>query len=513
MADIKNFTMTGTTYTFMDTTARSDIGDINTEISALDKAVEYPMDRSKYNILNASIGDSGKVNSNNNCRTIWLNCLPNTTYHIKKPAGGRFRVSEYSGTSIATGDTTTVLVTDNAASEIVVTTGSSAKTLAAFVYYASTDSDTGDFAMINGTEVYQRYNPNIVVDNPFVMLDGSRSVYSGVNHPFRKFLGAPENSEASQGVIFHPNGFTYLFVHQKVIVFTAHGFSKEVSVTQFDHVQGVELLSSGAMLVTSSENYGSDQETRSAFWFDPETETVTDYFTPTLTSSLVYTSQIDSDNYWLVAWENDSAALHFYTYVRSTDTATEKWTYNLPRKYFQGACRIANLFYIQTNGASVNPPLIEIVDVSYKKKVGFIELRGFTEPEGMQVTCDARTGETLLHFVENVQNNIDTIYTAKITGAVTGTERVRTISGTTQSIMATPDTRYMLGTLSTLSFTPCESGSCEVVFTSGTSATVLTVPNTVKWPEWFDPTALETNRIYDIIITDATYGVVTSWET
>ena len=86
-----------------------------------------------------------------------------------------------------------------------------------------------------------------------------------------------------------------------------------------------------------------------------------------------------------------------------------------------------------------------------------------------------------------------------------------TVSGTDPVITARQNKRYMCGTASTLSFTPCPVGSCEVIFTSGASQTVLSGVSGVIWPDWFDPTALEANRIYDIIITDATYGLVTTW--
>ena len=86
------------------------------------------------------------------------------------------------------------------------------------------------------------------------------------------------------------------------------------------------------------------------------------------------------------------------------------------------------------------------------------------------------------------------------------------VSGTTPSITGKAGIRYFCGEVATLSITPPASGDCEIIFISGSTATVLTLPNTVKFPEWFDVTALEANRTYDIIITNATYGVVTSWE-
>jgi hypothetical protein len=86
-----------------------------------------------------------------------------------------------------------------------------------------------------------------------------------------------------------------------------------------------------------------------------------------------------------------------------------------------------------------------------------------------------------------------------------------TVSGSTPSITATANTRYICGTVTTLTFTPSQSGICDVRFTSGSTATVLTVPSTVLWPDWFDPTALEANTVYEINIMDGKYGAVATW--
>lgn len=90
---------------------------------------------------------------------------------------------------------------------------------------------------------------------------------------------------------------------------------------------------------------------------------------------------------------------------------------------------------------------------------------------------------------------------------------VETVTGSTPSITGAPNTRYNCGEVSTLSITPPASGSIDIYFTSGSTATTLTVPNTVKWPTWFDPTSLDTNTVYELLITDATYGSVMSWAT
>jgi len=85
------------------------------------------------------------------------------------------------------------------------------------------------------------------------------------------------------------------------------------------------------------------------------------------------------------------------------------------------------------------------------------------------------------------------------------------VSGTSPVIVAESNTIYNCGEVTSLSFTPCASGICDVRFTSGSTVTVLTIPNIVKFPNSFDPTSLETNKIYEINILDGIYGVVTSW--
>jgi len=85
-----------------------------------------------------------------------------------------------------------------------------------------------------------------------------------------------------------------------------------------------------------------------------------------------------------------------------------------------------------------------------------------------------------------------------------------TISGMTPTITAEANTRYVCGEVTTLSFTPPASGVCDVIFASGTTATVLTVPSTVKWANGFDPTSLDANTTYELNICDG-LGVAVSW--
>lgn len=85
------------------------------------------------------------------------------------------------------------------------------------------------------------------------------------------------------------------------------------------------------------------------------------------------------------------------------------------------------------------------------------------------------------------------------------------VTGQTPTITAEENTRYICGEVTSLSFTPCDKGICDVRFTAASISTVLTLPETVKLPAWFDPTLLEAGTTYEINVLDGIYGVVMSW--
>lgn len=91
--------------------------------------------------------------------------------------------------------------------------------------------------------------------------------------------------------------------------------------------------------------------------------------------------------------------------------------------------------------------------------------------------------------------------------------KVVSVEGTTPEVAADADTQYICGEVTTLSFTPAATGISDIIFESGSTATVLTIPNTVKFPDWFDATALEPNMVYEISIMNGTYGAVMAWAT
>ena len=150
----------------------------------------------------------------------------------------------------------------------------------------------------------------------------------------------------------------------------------------------------------------------------------------------------------------------------------------------------------------------------------------------MDVTGDSVTAGTLLSGETATQaNGVRTTgtYTAPVTDvqvnglsvvsntvASISVDPVVAVAGSTPSITGAAGTRYVCGEVSTLTVTFPSSGDVEVIFESGATATVLTVTppsgvTAIKWTGNFDPTSLDANTVYDIIVTDGKYGVSAKW--
>lgn len=89
-----------------------------------------------------------------------------------------------------------------------------------------------------------------------------------------------------------------------------------------------------------------------------------------------------------------------------------------------------------------------------------------------------------------------------------GEVQVVTVTGSNPSITAEYNKRYVCGEVATLTITPTSQGCTDVLFTSGTTPTVLNLPQTVKMPSWF---TVEASKTYEINILDGVYGAVMSW--
>lgn len=177
-----------------------------------------------------------------------------------------------------------------------------------------------------------------------------------------------------------------------------------------------------------------------------------------------------------------------------------------------------------------------LATASHAEGEGTIARTGYQHVQGKYNIED--TNGTYAHIVGNgtssTRSNAHTLdwngnawYAGKVTAGGTPTNandlttkqyvdnalaaKVISVEGTTPAITAVADTQYICGEVSTLSFTPSATGTCDVIFESGATATVLTVPSTVKFPEWFDASALDANMTYEISITNGVYGAVMAW--
>ena len=88
-----------------------------------------------------------------------------------------------------------------------------------------------------------------------------------------------------------------------------------------------------------------------------------------------------------------------------------------------------------------------------------------------------------------------------------------TVSGSTPTIVAKAGIKYVCGEVSTLNFTPSATGICDVVFTSGSTPAVLTLPtgaDKIKWANGWDETC-EADTIYELNVMNGNLGVVAAW--
>lgn len=465
-------------------------------------------------ILTASVGNTKISTSTNDRRTVWFPCEPNTTYKIAKTPGSRFVIAESSETTLTYSSPVQNVhnvESDWTAGEITYTTSATAKTLAAFVWYENTDASIATaIEMLGSVRVYTTALSGGWADElPWMLTDGTRSVWGGTNLPFKQFYRGW--NESLQAVIYK-GGDLYVFANGSVRMITPTSIPEtKTGITQFGHVQGVELLADGQFLVTASTDYQTDQETRHAYIYDFDTNTITGDMMPTMPAghNLVYTSVANASNgtYYLISWSGTSNNLSFWTWTSATDTLQEiAQSYTMPLAYFQGASRVGNVWYIMNSAGSGTPRII-LLQVATRRYIGSIILRGFGETEGCHVVTDA-DGMVYAYFADN---SADKLYKVRLTGGSIPADNTCTVSGTAPVITAIPGCSYTCGTLDSLDFTPCASGLCSVRFTSGTTPTQLVLPSTVKMPAWW--TGCAANTTYEISIADGVYGVVGSWAT
>ena len=145
---------------------------------------------------------------------------------------------------------------------------------------------------------------------------------------------------------------------------------------------------------------------------------------------------------------------------------------------------------------------------SYKPIVPYIQhastFYGLAKASGD--TTQSASSNPVGQYTDDAKSAIQTML-----GVEQGVSFVETVSGTVVTITGIANTRYKCGEVSTITITPPSTGTIDILFESGSTAAVLTVPSTVKWPEWFDATTLDADTTYELVITDGVYGGVMAW--
>ena len=119
----------------------------------------------------------------------------------------------------------------------------------------------------------------------------------------------------------------------------------------------------------------------------------------------------------------------------------------------------------------------------------------------------ADTGAVAVTYPADTRTYVD----SAITAATDPDGNVLTVTGSTPSITGESGKRYVCGTVDSISITPPSVGIVDIVFSSGTTPAVLTVPNTVLFPGWFNPASLSASTKYEINVMDGTDGAVMAW--
>ena len=129
--------------------------------SNLDAVSDVPKNLYKTNgaVLSTGINSSNVLNSNSSCRTVYVPCLPNTKYAVKKIAGTRFTVASSASEPVENG-TVSNAVSDDTASEIIYTTDATASYLCAWVWYSSDSTNMWD--MLDSVDIRLYATPTAI---------------------------------------------------------------------------------------------------------------------------------------------------------------------------------------------------------------------------------------------------------------------------------------------------------------------------------------------------------------
>ena len=184
---------------------------------------------------------------------------------------------------------------------------------------------------------------------------------------------------------------------------------------------------------------------------------------------------------------------------------------------------------VQVNGVSVVQNGVAYVPTASKSVAGVLKLsadsniKAGTEP--LRAITPLNQHAATFYGLAKAAGDSTQSASSNAVGTYTETARSKisdmlnapvSVSGSTPSITAMAGVRYICGEVSTLAVTVPASGCIDVMFESGSTATVLTVTSAksgvtvVKWANGWDGTC-EANTTYEINILDGEFGVIAAW--
>lgn len=344
---------------------------------------------------------TGRTAANSNCRTVIFNCQPNTFYRVTKTPGARFSVA-YTDVEPAANIYLRGVTSNHEGGSIIIQTDSTATFLCVYCYFANYDTEITAAEMCASVGIAVYSAKQMSSSAQFALTYDDRKIYGTAPYAFYSHPTVANNIGSLQTIVKTDDGIFVFTSTGKMLRIAPNGTKVTTSNLPLGHPHYAEILSNGNVLISTTLDEGTANETRSVVEFSLSTNAVVSSFTPTVPGNLVAAAVTGENSYALISWIDNSYKLHFYSYDKTTDVATEISSLNLPRTLFNGAFHHGDFWYLQANDG-YNPSRTSMVlayNASTGEVVDKLYLEGFNETEGFFVDCE-ESGEMLAYFCDN----------------------------------------------------------------------------------------------------------------
>ena len=369
----------------------------------LNAALEYnELNDTAYATKLLNINETtGRTAANSKCRTVIFNCQPNTFYRVTKTPGARFSVA-YTDVEPVASIYLRGVTSNHEGGSIIIQTDSTATFLCVYCYFETYDTEISAAEMCASVGIAIYSAKQMSSSAQFALAYDDRKIYGTAPYAFYPHPTVANNIGSLQTIVKTDDGIFVFTSTGKMLRIAPNGTKVTTSNLPLGHPHYAEILSNGNVLISTTLDEGTENETRAVVEFDLSTSVVVSSFTPTVPGNLVAAAVTGENSYALISWIDNSYKLHFYSYDKTTDVATEISSLNLPRTFFNGGFHHGDFWYLQTNDG-YNPsrtPMVLAFNTSTGEVVDKLYLEGFNETEGFFVDCE-ESGEMLAYFCDN----------------------------------------------------------------------------------------------------------------